>query len=231
MGVFLLFCLLLFLPTVKASDDSPWPMFRGGPRHTGRSPYQGVQEDNVKWSYNTGGMITFSSPAIGSNGIIYVGSKDNKLYALNPDGSLKWSYKINVSEASVAIDRVRSSPAIGSDGTVYIGSYSGKLYAFGSKKYTLMTSIGSGSGSISPSNGTYKKETEVTVTPRPAEGYKFDHWSGGHKENKSILVEMNSNKFITVYFKKIGMIESISVTISNTFSYIGGLFSGLFGAS
>jgi outer membrane protein assembly factor BamB len=52
-----------------------------------------------------------------------VGSFDNKLYAIKPDGSLKWSYTTK--------DGVSSSPAIGADGTVYAGSYDGQLYALG----------------------------------------------------------------------------------------------------
>ena len=37
------------------------------------------------------------------------------LYAINPNGSLKWKYKTD--------DRIySSSPAIGSDGTIYVGS-------------------------------------------------------------------------------------------------------------
>jgi outer membrane protein assembly factor BamB len=63
----------------------------------------------------------FSSPAIGSDGTIYVGSCDNKLYAIKPDGTLKWSFPTGY--------WVFSSPAIGSDGTIYVGSYDGKLYA------------------------------------------------------------------------------------------------------
>jgi outer membrane protein assembly factor BamB len=64
-----------------------------------------------------------SHPTIGADGTIYVGSLDNKLYAINPDGSLKWSYTTG--------HDVRSSPAIGADGTVYVGSDDKKLYAFG----------------------------------------------------------------------------------------------------
>ena len=62
-----------------------------------------------------------SSPAIASDGTIYVGSWDNKLYALNPDGTLKWSYATG--------NWVYSSPAIGADGTLYVGSWDNKLYA------------------------------------------------------------------------------------------------------
>ena len=42
-----------------------------------------------KWTFITGGDVR-SSPAIGSDGTIYVGSSDENLYAINPDGSTKW---------------------------------------------------------------------------------------------------------------------------------------------
>ena len=65
----------------------------------------------------------FSSPAIGSDGTVYVGSEDNKLYALNGKTGVKlWEFGTG--------NVVASSPAIGSDGTVYVGSMDNKLYAF-----------------------------------------------------------------------------------------------------
>ncbi len=63
-----------------------------------------------------------SSPAIGSDGTVYVGSFA-KLYAFNGKTGLKlWEFEAGAS--------VSSSPAIGSDGTVYVGSFAKKLYAF-----------------------------------------------------------------------------------------------------
>ena len=63
-----------------------------------------------------------SSPAIGSDGTVYVGSWDNKLYAINGKSGVKlWEFETGGS--------VNSSPAIGSDGTVYVGSDDKKLYA------------------------------------------------------------------------------------------------------
>ena len=38
----------------------------------------------LMWSHETGGPVN-SSPAIGPNGTVYIGSSDNKIYAL--DGS------------------------------------------------------------------------------------------------------------------------------------------------
>ena len=46
----------------------------------------------LKWKYETGGNV-YSSPAIGADGTIYVGSDDNYLYAINPDGSLRWRFE------------------------------------------------------------------------------------------------------------------------------------------
>lgn len=78
-------------------------------------------DGTIKWEFETGGAV-WSNPAIANDGTIYVGCIDNHLYAINPDGSLKWSYNID----GVAIP---GSPAIGPDGTVYIGDYLGNLYA------------------------------------------------------------------------------------------------------
>ena len=43
---------------------------------------------SLKWKYETNRGI-YSKQAIGSDGTIYVGSGDDYLYAINPDGSLK----------------------------------------------------------------------------------------------------------------------------------------------
>jgi len=73
----------------------------------------------VLWEFETGRHVV-ASPAIGSDGTVYVGSWDKKLYALSgKSGDKLWEFETG--------DRVRSSPAIGPDGTVYVGS--NKLYA------------------------------------------------------------------------------------------------------
>jgi len=110
-----------------------WRMFRHDIRHTGRSPFVGPESPKKLWEFETG-MAVQSSPAIGSDGTIYVGSFDHNIYAINPDGSRKWEF--------TAEDAVFSSPVIGRDGTIYIGSYDNKLYAInpdGSKKWTFVT--------------------------------------------------------------------------------------------
>ena len=63
-------------------------------------PVTGKQE----WAYKTDGYVV-SSPAIGDNGTVYVGSNDNNLYAVNHDGTLKWKFHF-------PSQLVQSSPAI-----------------------------------------------------------------------------------------------------------------------
>ena len=76
-----------------------------------------------EWSFKFGG---YSSPAIGSNGTIYFigaayGLTNTRLYAIDPDGSLKWEFPMGGYPGY-------ASPAIGFDGTIYCGSRGG-LYA------------------------------------------------------------------------------------------------------
>ena len=64
----------------------------------------------------------YSSPAV-ANGIVYVGSNDKNLYALDAKtGAKLWSYATGNS--------VESSPIV-TNGMVYVGSDDGKVYAFG----------------------------------------------------------------------------------------------------
>ena len=72
-----------------------------------------VQSSKVKvgapiWEFETGGIVE-SSPAIGSDGTVYVGSWDKKLYAINGKSGVKlWEFETG--------QLVGSSPAIGSEG-------------------------------------------------------------------------------------------------------------------
>ncbi len=84
-----------------------WPMFHHDPQHTG-----------VADAHN----------------VIYVGGYDHYLYAINPDGSLKWKYQTG--------DRIFSSPAVAPDRTIYVGSHDHCFYAInpdGSLKWKYQT--------------------------------------------------------------------------------------------
>src|SRR6266481_9741407 len=98
-----------------------WPMVGHDVRHTGLSTVDtSANPGQLKWVYDmvdqqgTSPICLNGSPAIGADGTIYTGC-DQFLYAVNPDGTLKWKFALG--------DLIQSSsPAIGSDGTIYIGS-------------------------------------------------------------------------------------------------------------
>jgi eukaryotic-like serine/threonine-protein kinase len=100
------------------SQDAP--MFRQNLQHTGVYNATGVPKLNgIKWKFHTGGRV-ISSPAI-VNGVVFVGSTDGNMYALNADtGSIKWKMTTG--------SWVNSSPAVAS-GTVYFESYDSNFYA------------------------------------------------------------------------------------------------------
>jgi len=95
-------------------------MFRGNLEHTGvyaSAPLE--QFGKIKWKFQTGGRV-ISSPAV-ANGMVYFGSTDGNLYALDlQSGAQKWKFPTEV--------RVTSSPAV-DHGIVYFGSYNGNFYA------------------------------------------------------------------------------------------------------
>jgi outer membrane protein assembly factor BamB len=117
---------------VVTINNETWRMFMQDNKHTGRSPYIGAQTNNLKWSFMTTGKYVYSSPVIGTNGMVYVGEwGDNeegtynfpsKIYALDSDtGSEIWSF--------LTQNWIWGAPAIGADGTVYVASDDTNLYA------------------------------------------------------------------------------------------------------
>ena len=111
--------------------DSPWPIAHGNMQCNGRSPFKGPQEGNVSWYFSEEGMLDLmGSPVIGEEGTIYFTSCKS-LYALNPNGTLKWKFTPG--------RYIISSPMIGageiiyfSSGHSYDGSNNGNYYAVNS---------------------------------------------------------------------------------------------------
>jgi outer membrane protein assembly factor BamB len=67
------------------------------------------------------GWDSRSSPAVGRDGAIYIGTWQGQLLAFNPDGSRRWMFKTG--------SETVSSPAIGAAETIYIGCRNRKLFA------------------------------------------------------------------------------------------------------
>lgn len=96
-----------------------WPRFRHDLQSTGCAPVKGPTSPQLKWRLQAQGYVE-SSGAVASDGRIYVGSSDGKLYSIMPSGTIAWAY-----QTGSCID---SSPAIGPTGCIYVGSYDGYLY-------------------------------------------------------------------------------------------------------
>jgi outer membrane protein assembly factor BamB len=113
-------------------SDNIWPMLCHDMVHSGRSE-QGSKGDSLyeKWRIRFNDPIIISSPVISANGTIYIGidgpGNDATLYAINPNGSIKWSYFIEKTFFGQVCDL--TTPAIDRFGIVYVGSKNGFLYA------------------------------------------------------------------------------------------------------
>jgi outer membrane protein assembly factor BamB len=105
------------LALAQAADPT---QFRADARHDGVYPGGGVPVlHGVLWKFRAGAAI-LSSPAV-SGGVVYFGSNDHNVYALDQrTGAVRWKFATK--------GRVSSSPAV-AGGLVYVGSYDGKLYA------------------------------------------------------------------------------------------------------
>ncbi len=119
------------------------------------------------WSYNTAvnprdPQGLYSSTAVGPDGTVYFGSYDQYLYAINPNGTLKWRALFDAG--------IFASPVVGPR-TIYSGADDGKVYAInsidGTRKWTLVT--GSSAINASPSldtNGNLYIGVASTQNPR-----------------------------------------------------------------
>jgi outer membrane protein assembly factor BamB len=102
-------------------------------------PNPPTSEGEVRWNFQVGKSTRASSPALGADGTIYIGTTDGLLHALTP-GPTAATRKWNASK--VGTMNRNSSPAIGADGTVYIGTYTGLVAvnpANGAKLWTFLT--------------------------------------------------------------------------------------------
>ncbi|GAB4579150.1 MAG: hypothetical protein Fur0022_18880 [Anaerolineales bacterium] len=74
----------------------------------------------VMWTLETGSIFT-GAPILASDGTIYATTADNLLYALTPDGRVKWQFTLPA--------RGVETPALAPDGTLYVTDREGALNA------------------------------------------------------------------------------------------------------
>jgi outer membrane protein assembly factor BamB len=95
-----------------------------------------AEDRSLKWKASLAGVV-FSSP-IYSNGKVYVGCQDNKLYAFDTLGILKWSVSTD--------GNINKQSPIAADGNIYISDSKG-IYAFNADNGSLVWKFPKDNGS------------------------------------------------------------------------------------
>ncbi len=179
----------------------------------------------LKWKYQAGDI--YFSPAIGSNGAVYVLSADSYLYAVGPDGTLKWKHQTG--SEYTAISQSQIGLAVGPDGTVYAGPFEGILYAIsstGTLKWKYDTGIMSFSYPSVGSDGTvymgswdglhaldsggslkWKFSTGSSVNYHPAVGPDGTVYVGGFDSDKCLFA-VNSDGALKWKYKTESLVLS-----------------------
>ena len=78
-------------PLLASNASSQTAMFRNGPEHSGVYDSPAPTLQTLAWKFKTGGRVISSPLVVGD--VVYVGSTDGSLYAINrADGSQRWKF-------------------------------------------------------------------------------------------------------------------------------------------
>lgn len=188
---------LTYTISVTRYAPSVWSQFHGNSMRNGLSTVNtSANNGTLKWTFTTDNKVT-SSPAIGCDGTIYVGSEDGYLYAINPNGTLNWKYQTGT-------DIQYSSPAIESDGTICVGSFNenfahveGHLYGFNPSgtlrwSYAMMRpwsspTIGPDGSIFMASHNSYSTGDCFLYAFSASGGYKWELYTGAGEYHGTML--------------------------------------------
>ncbi len=144
----------------------------------------------VRWSFPTGGPV-HSSPAV-ANGVVYVGSFDRNVYALDAaTGAVLWSYTTGNSV---------NSPPVVIGGVVYVGSDDGNIYALNAATGAALWSFTTGA--------------PVASSPAVANGVVYV----GSGDGK--VYALNATTGVSLWSFTAGIISS-SPAVANGVVYVG----------
>lgn len=126
---------LLLVASLAAPAAADWTAFRGGPANTGVAEGALPAKPELKWTFAAEDGFSATAAIVG--GVVYAGSLDGRLYALDlATGKERWRYP--------AGEAIKSSPLVDvgkGGGTVYFGDEAGTLHAVdaatGRKRWTF----------------------------------------------------------------------------------------------
>jgi outer membrane protein assembly factor BamB len=111
-------------PALSADGSTLYLGFAsGGFNAPGAATLYAVNTSNGQstWNADLGATRVMASPTVGPDGTVYVATADGHLFAVDQNGSVKWTAQTGPA--------IKSAVALGTDGTVYQPSSDGKLYA------------------------------------------------------------------------------------------------------
>ena len=147
-------------PVLRVSADSTpiWPTFQHDSQRSSLSSFLGPTFNTTDWVFGPTGAIT-NSPVIGADGTVYVVDSNSTLFAINPDGSLKWEKTLTEN---------LFTPVIAPSGVIYVPG-TRHLYAFnpdGSSPWAAPYNISSSRGSeiaVSPTGIIFEIDSNGTL--------------------------------------------------------------------
>lgn len=125
-------------------DSVPWT-FRANPSRLGQTPHSIPRSrPRILWRFATGRPI-YGSPALDSEGNIYIGSLDGHVYSVKPDGTRRWKQQLG--------GAVFGSPALVPGLGIVVGADNDQLVALNLRTGALVWSFKLGPCTTGPGSG------------------------------------------------------------------------------
>lgn len=117
-----------------------------------------AQTPTIVWNYALPDRIDRTNPAIAEDGTIYIAcdyvtrntltyaTTPRNIFAINPNGTLKWEAPVNEGTLLDKVDQIQSSPSVGADGSIYIGGhFSRRMFRFNAASGDTLRTMNIGS--------------------------------------------------------------------------------------
>ena len=170
-------------PPITPLRAEDWHMFMHDLQLSGKSPDQKIKPPlSMLWQFKMGGPIT-ASPVV-ANGILYIGSADGKLYALNAkEWEIKWVFN--------AGSAIRYSAAIWG-GRIYFSTRDNKFYALNAETGDVLWEFKSKGWMDSPP---VVFNRTVYTGAFPTRIYMLDAITGKLKSERQRMVTINGVEY------------------------------------
>ncbi len=133
-----------------------------------------------------------AAPTTGDDGTVYIGCTNDTFYAINPDGTRKWTIGLG--------DEILATAALASGGTIYVQTGGDSLLAInpadGSRLWSFYTAGGNSSPVVGP-NGTVYVATQdgMVYALDPGSGTKkYEYYLGGQSIEASPAIDVNLSR-------------------------------------